>query len=548
MKSPIVELLCIARSSDRPKLGQGRKGEAGIRDGCARTSWKGEAGRMSSPAYRLWVNCDRSSRRLRLLAWWGLVAGAAIACTDQPGLEPTSVDSPSGPLFSTTISSNLVTPDTLTVSVGGTATATCQPLDRSGTSLDRNCNWRSRDTTVATVTGSGTQTGHITGRKQGKVWVVASATSKRDSLSVTVGSVSSTDPLPSDPTPTDPTPTDPTGTDPLPQWPSPTAGCPSSGYLRLVNVSTDAALSSALSNAQPGDQIRVAAGTYSNSRSWSKSGTAANPITLCGLSGARPVLKGGTFSSSGDNLIFTGLIFEGATTRDQANLVYLHNCHDVTFTRNEIRGGHYHAGLSVDGMYNVKVTYNYIHDNGHDTSHDHGIYWKTTNGLGNLIADNVIARSAARGISLHDNNGTGVFDVVVTHNTVVYNGSQGILLNNGDRNIVANNLLAFNGDLNTQKQLRIVGTTAQGITNGNHHQILNNLTWSPTASRAGIANENGSPMSGNIVSDARLVSAADFHLQAGSPAIGLALQSYTWGTDYDGRSWTTPPDAGAYER
>jgi parallel beta-helix repeat protein len=491
---------------------------------------------MSSPAYRLWVNCDRFSRRLRLLAWWALVAGAGIACTEEPTTadsEPTLGESPPGVLLGTAIARNLVKPDTLTVAVDTTATATCQPQDNAGAPLDRNCNWRSRDTTVATVTGSGTRIGYITGRKPGKVWIVASAMSNRDSLSVTVVAESSTDPTPTDPPSTDPPP---------PSWSQPRAGCPTSGYLRLVNVSTDAALSSALSNAQPGDQIRVAAGTYSNSQSWSKDGTSANPITLCGVSGAAPVLKGGRFSSSGDYIVFTGLIFEGASTVDQANLVYIHNAHHVTFTGNEIRGGHYHAGLSVDEIHDVHVTYNYIHNNGHDTSIDHGIYWKTTTGLGNLIADNLIAHNAARGISLHDNTGVGVYDVVVTNNTVVYNGSQGIKLHQGDRNIVVNNVVAYNGDLNNQAQIR----TETG--SGPNNQILNNLTWSPTASRAGIQNAGGAITSGNVIGNPLLVSSTDWHLQAGSPAIGLALKSYVWGSDYDGRTWGAAPDAGAYER
>ena len=43
-----------------------------------------------------------------------------------------------------------------------------------------------------------------------------------------------------------------------PEPPPPTAdGCPTSGYLRLVNVSTVTQLNNALANAQPGDQIRL---------------------------------------------------------------------------------------------------------------------------------------------------------------------------------------------------------------------------------------------------------------------------------------------------
>jgi hypothetical protein len=134
------------------------------------------------------------------------------------------------------------------------------------------------------------------------------------------------------------------------------------------------------------------------------------------------------------------------------------------------------------------------------------------------------------------------------HNTAVYNGSSGLLINNGDRNIVANNLFAYNGDLNNQKQIRIVGSGAQGVSNGSNHQIRNNLTYSTTASRAGIANEAGAVVSGNVIADAMLMGAGDLRLQTGSPAIGLGLSTYTWGKDYDGRTRDASPDAGAYEQ
>jgi hypothetical protein len=68
--------------------------------------------------------------------------------------------------------------------------------------------------------------------------------------------------------------------------PSVVNGCPQSGYTRLVNVSTPATLTTALNAAIPGDQIRLAAGlyTYTNGAAIiiNRSGTAANPIVVCG--------------------------------------------------------------------------------------------------------------------------------------------------------------------------------------------------------------------------------------------------------------------------
>jgi hypothetical protein len=149
---------------------------------------------------------------------------------------------------------------------------------------------------------------------------------------------------------------------------------------------------------------------------------------------------------------------------------------------------------------------------------------------------------------MHYNQATsqadGVLDVLVAHNTIVYNGSQGIKLHQGDRDTVVNNLVAFNGDLNNQSQINV---EVAGVGHGTHSVIKNNLTWSPTASRAGIEDEVGVIKSGNVVADPKLVSATDWHLQGSSPAAGLGLPASSQSPDYDGVTRGTPPDAGAYE-
>lgn len=73
------------------------------------------------------------------------------------------------------------------------------------------------------------------------------------------------------------------------------SSCPTSGYLRLVNVGTAAKLGSALSAALPGDLIQLAPATYNGRWTITRSGTAANPITLCGPRTA--ILNGGSISS-----------------------------------------------------------------------------------------------------------------------------------------------------------------------------------------------------------------------------------------------------------
>jgi hypothetical protein len=430
---------------------------------------------------------------------------------------------------STAITGNRVTPDTLRLGLGQDTIAACQPLNEDGNPLPRNCNWTSRKESIATVTGSGTRTGHITGRAEGGVWVVASAEKKKDSVWVIVGEAESPpeEPPPSDTT-SPGTPTEP---------PPPIAGgCPSSGYLRLVQVSSASQLASALSNAQPGDQIRIARGTYSGAFSLARSGTATNQVVVCG---DRPVLRGGQFRSSGSYVLITGLVFEGPID-GSTNQVYLYDAHHVRFHQNEIRFGDYHAGLSTDEVNHMVITSNYIHDNGRDNQHDHGIYFKTTTGSGNVIANNLLVRNAARGLSLHDNSGDGVYDVLVTHNTIVGNGSTGILVNDGDRMTVVNNISAYNGEERDQSQIRVLA--------GSRNVVRNNLTYSPSSGLAGIENITSSLLGGNLIGNPRfVVGYTDLRLQSGSPAIDLGLSEYRQDTDYAGRTRGSRPDAGAYE-
>jgi hypothetical protein len=76
---------------------------------------------------------------------------------------------------------------------------------------------------------------------------------------------------------------------PPPPPPPPTSAC-----ARTVNVSTVSALSNATSGALPGDCIIVAPGSYSvGVPSWTRSGTAAQPITLQGAGSATVFNLGG---------------------------------------------------------------------------------------------------------------------------------------------------------------------------------------------------------------------------------------------------------------
>ncbi len=323
----------------------------------------------------------------------------------------------------------------------------------------------------------------------------------------------------------------------------PLRGCPNSGYLRLVNVSSSSSFASALDNALPGDQIRLAAGVYSGGFSVVRGGSSSAAVTICGLPGVWPKITGGTFKVRNNYLRFTGLLFEGPNASQ--NNVGVIGVHDILFSGNEIRNGDYHAGIAVDTTYNVEITYNYIHDNGL-TDIDHGIYYRTQAGRGNVIANNVIVKNHGRGISLHDNEGLAISDTVVVNNTIIGNGSTGILVstNGGSGNIIANNILAGSGALYKYRQIT--------LRSGSGNLILNNVVWSTVLDRQGIGIENnlsGNTVSGNLILDPKFEDAANrnYHLLSDSPAVSLAKPEYAVALDFEGYLRDSAPDAGAYE-
>ena len=219
--------------------------------------------------------------------------------------------------------------------------------------------------------------------------------------------------------------------------------------------------------------------------------------------------------------------------------------HDIYFSGNEVRNGDFHAGIAVDSTYNVEITNNYIHDNGL-TDIDHGIYFRHQAGGGHIIANNVIVANRGRGISMHDNEGLPINNAVVVHNTIIGNGSTGILVatNGGSGNVIANNILANSGHIEGYNQIT--------LRSGSGNLIYNNIVWSTLLARQGVGIESGvsgNLLSGNLALDPKFQGYAsrDFHLLSGSPAIGLSRTEYAVNLDFEGYLRDLAADAGAYE-
>jgi hypothetical protein len=179
-----------------------------------------------------------------------------------------------------------VSPSSASLTVGDTKQLTVAIKDPLGTVLSgQTVSWSSSNTSVAKVSSSGL----VTALAKGSATITASSGGKQDQSAISVA---------------DDTPTTPPTTPPSSPPPSGSiSGCPSSGYDRLVNVSSSSQLSSALANARAGDQIQLAPGTYSGAR------LSTDGVTVCGPESA--FVKGGFGVLSVNDVTFQGFSADG---------------------------------------------------------------------------------------------------------------------------------------------------------------------------------------------------------------------------------------------
>jgi uncharacterized protein YjdB len=173
------------------------------------------------------------------------------------------------------VASVTVSPASASLTAGQTTQLTATVKDASGGTLTgQSVTWASSNTGVATVSSSGL----VSGVAAGSATITATSSGKQDQATITVTAPA----------------------------PSASAGCPTSGYTRLVNVASSTALMNAIANALPGDQIRMASGTYSARPTIMVNGTQSNPITLCGPRTAIINNAGGFTTQRGDWWVHRG--------------------------------------------------------------------------------------------------------------------------------------------------------------------------------------------------------------------------------------------------
>jgi hypothetical protein len=231
-----------------------------------------------------------------------------LACSDPTALEPVNGSANSHQNSTRTVA---IVPDSVNLEPGDTISVKCEPRDGAGQIIvGRECKWQSLTPAIVTIGPDDfivTQKLTAQAVGLGKVW--AQSGGHRDTVIVVVVAQDTVIPPP-------------------PPADSTVNGCPVGGYLRLVNVATVSQLNAALAAALAGDQIRLAPGTYTYANNvaivLNRSGTAANPIVVCGPRTAKTVggvwridypnkywiLKG--FKVDGNAVAFTGIWDLGA--------------------------------------------------------------------------------------------------------------------------------------------------------------------------------------------------------------------------------------------
>jgi hypothetical protein len=252
-----------------------------------------------------------------------------------------------------------VSPSDVDLTVGQTRQLSAVVRDADGDAMQgQSVSWRSSNTAIARVSSSGM----VTAVAAGNADITATSSDKAGESTV---SVTNPDPDPNpDPEP-DPEP-DPDPPPPPPPPPPPggsVSGCPSSGYSRLVNVSSSSQLSSALSNAQAGDQIQLAGGNYSGNYNVSRSN-----FTLCGPRSA--VLTGDLRLNN-----VSDVTVQGFSLRGGFQAIFAKNVDRSRFQGLEISNiGQEAIHLACGSSDNI-VRENYIHDTGTGTARwGEGVY------------------------------------------------------------------------------------------------------------------------------------------------------------------------------
>jgi uncharacterized repeat protein (TIGR02059 family) len=184
----------------------------------------------------------------------------------------------------------------------------------------------------------------------------------------------------------------------------------------------------------------------------------------------------------------------------------------------------YHSSVyAFNTVTDINIRYNIFNNiGGADglSTTGYGIYFNTQPGYANVA------------------NGFYVYNNVFMGHVGSTNTGWGI--QSPDFGSVSNVSIRNNIVLNFDAEPAYVGTTVSGLS------IEKNIFYNNGNSNVPAYSGSGT-VQNNLISDPLFVSSSDFHLQAGSPAIGKGLAITGLTTDYDGNAIKNPPSIGAYE-
>lgn len=315
----------------------------------------------------------------------------------------------------------------------------------------------------------------------------------------------------------------------------------------------------AASMAAAGTTVHVAAGTYAETISSTKSGTSLAPIRFVSDTkwGAKIIVpststKDTAWDNRGSYVTIENFEVNCINSSKCLNGIYSGGSYSV------IKGNHVHhvgvgavctgaggSAVNGDSYYkgtNIDLINNVVHHIGTPTcSFIQGVYQSTTG----TIKNNLVYQVGAAGLHLwHD-----AHNVDISNNTVFASGF-GVIVGGGDfrydsggaRNVhVANNIFVNNQ----------YGISEQGITGTNntyeHNLVFQNSIYN-------IKLRNGLIATGTIAADPQFIKYAadgsgDYHLNVGSPAIDRGINNYAPPADLDNvaRPQGEGIDIGAYE-
>ena len=314
-------------------------------------------------------------------------------------------------------------------------------------------------------------------------------------------------------------------------------------------------------SAQPGTVVHVAAGNYSGGFTTTSSGsTDAHILYVSDTPGAAKIVGAGggsdmAWQNKGDCVDIKGFEIDGSQANNWRLGFYGTGSHQ-SFVGNTVHdiltdpgafagasnGGaaiemdRYNGG--VDGLVDSNLVYN-IGPAGKTSSTVQGIYMTEAGTVSNNIVHSIV------GVGVHLWHGADHINIV--NNTIddardggvlVGSGDSGATSTSGDYVTTANNIITNS----------VYGISEQGTT-GVHNTYANNLLYGNKS--ADFRLQHGLKATGTVTADPKLVNPGgnDYHLQAGSPAIGAAMASAAPSTDFSGgiRSTSQGLDVGALE-